>query len=283
MEESVRSSRVTQQVVASVSGAKNLLPTPEPISFGAWRPDLAVLAYATFDGPLITLHNVRNATYFDEDEYDLRHYDLQFRLDAIRTVDFVVVPFRDAPLLAHTMLSFGLSDGRHFVVSVEARLEQGETYSPVQGTLKKYELMYVVADEEDVIPLRTNVRQVDVFLFQGAASPEQAQHLLVDILQRLNSLSREPEFYDSLRNNCTTNLVQHVNTLSPGKIRLDYRVLLPGHSDSLAYELGLIETQGLSFSDLKRTSKINAAVRSANPKRSFSRQIREAIGYRFIE
>ncbi len=94
-----------------------------------WRPDLSILATATFDQNQITIHNVRNCRYRTEEDYDLRHYDLHFDLPDVRSVDFIIVPFSDKPLLAHTMLSFGLADGQYFSVSVEGRLEQGEDYS----------------------------------------------------------------------------------------------------------------------------------------------------------
>lgn len=238
-----------------------------------WRPDLAILSTATFDQNHVTIHNVRNCRYRTEDDYDVRHYDLDFELPEVQSVDFIIVPFNDKPLLAHTMLSFGLADGQYFSISVEGRLEQGEDYSLRGGAGDEFELVYVIADERDVIPLRVDVRKVDVHLYPGKATPEQCQNLLVDMLQRSNKLSREPEFYDVLTNNCTTNLVRHVNQLRPGKIPPDWRVLLPGRSDELAYQLGLLNIPG-SFEVAKVTSKINslAALYRGDP--DFSRRIR---------
>ena len=235
---------------------KELGPFPPPSQERRWRPDLAVLPSADFNGNKIVIHDVRNCRYRTESDYDVRHYDLSFDLQDVRTVDFIVVPFKDAPILAHTMLSYGLADERHFVISVEARLEQGENYTPRGGSLRQYELMYVIADEQDIIPLRTEVRDVDVYLYRGNAQPDQVQDMLVDMLHRVNHLAREPEYYDTLTNNCTTNIVDHVNRLRPGTIRLDPRVLLPGHSDRLAYELGLIQVNG-SFEETRVHSKIN--------------------------
>jgi hypothetical protein len=244
-----------------------------PLSNKAWRADLAILPFAEFLGSDIVIHDVRNCRYRTEDDYDVRHYDLRFALDDVKTVDFIVVPFKDAPLLAHTMLSFGLKDGRHFCISVEARLEEGEVYSPSAGSLRRYELAYIIGDENDLIPLRTEVRNVDVYLYPANATPDQVQDLLVDMLARTNKLYREPEFYDTLTNNCTTNIVDHVNRLKPGKVGIDPRVLLPGHSDRLAFELGLLKVTG-SFEDMKVKSRINvlAAIYRDDPQ--FSQKIR---------
>jgi hypothetical protein len=144
-----------------------------------------------------------------ENDYIVRHYDKTFDLNRLDSVDFLVVPFKEAPNLAHTMLSFGFGGNDYLVVSVEARMEEGQSYSPVKGLMRQYELMYVVADERDVIPLRTKHRDVDVYLYRTRATPEQARMLLVDMMARVNKLAFEPEFYDTFTNNCTTNIVPH--------------------------------------------------------------------------
>ncbi len=206
-----------------------------------WRPDLTIMPYAVFQDEDIVIKHVRNCRYRSETDYDVRHYDLRFALADVNHIDFLIVPFQNNSLLAHTMFSFGLRDGRHFIISVEARLDHGASYSPIRGLTNKFELMYLIGDERDLIPLRTNARKVDVYLYPGRATPDQVQNLLVDMLERANQLQRVHENYDTINNNCTTNLVNHINKLRPGSIPSDWRVLLPGHSDRLAYELGLLD------------------------------------------
>jgi len=213
----------------------------KPSNHRKWRPDLAVLPFAKVEGDQIKLYNLRDCQYRTEDDYDLKHLDSRFDLKDLQTVDFVVVPFKDAPALAHTMLSFGLSTGDQIVVSVEARLEKGEKYTPVAGALKQYELIYILGTERDLIRLRTDVRKVDVFMYRAKANATEVQTLFLDIVKRINTLAKYPEFYDSLTNNCTTNLVRHVNSLRPGTIPADLRILFPGYSDQLIGQLGLIE------------------------------------------
>lgn len=245
----------------------------ETLAMQRWRADMLILPYVEFRGEEIVLRNVRNCVYRTESDYDVRHYDMRFRLDAVRTVDFLVVPFKESDLLAHTMLSFGLDDGRHFIISVEARIGQDQDYSAVAGTTRQFPLMYIVGDERDLILLRARVRQVDVHLYRGRAEPQQVQDLLVDMLARVNKLQQQPEYYDTLTNNCTTNLVQHVNKLRPGRIPYDWRVLLPGHSDRLAYELGLLEIQG-PFEVARVSSRINDLALAYADDPEFSKRIR---------
>jgi len=238
-----------------------------------FRADLALLPFVEFDGDDITIHHVRDCRYRSEEDYDVRHYKMRFRLKDVRTADFIVVPFKESSLLAHTMLSFGLADGRYVVISVEARLGVDESYSAVAGAGRRFPLMYIVGDERDLILLRTSIRDVEVYLYPGRAEPGQVQDLLVDMLARVNKLQREPEFYDSLTNNCTTNLVNHVNKLRPGRIPFDVRVLLPGHSDRLAYELGLLDIDG-KFEYARENAKINGLAQLNADSPEFSKRIR---------
>ncbi|MEO8272252.1 MAG: DUF4105 domain-containing protein, partial [Aureliella sp.] len=213
--------------LASLVGVpRNKVPSHDRL----WRPDLAVLPYAQIEHDRVQLKNIRDCTYRSENDYDVRHFDRQVMLSDVRTIDFIVVPFVNTPLIAHTMLSFGLASGEQIVFSVEARLEQGENYALVAGTNHDYELMWVVGTERDLIRLRTEVRKVDVFLYRTRATPEQVQRVFLAAVARVNQIVRQPEFYDLVSNNCTTNIVDMVNELRPGSVPPDIRVVLPGHS-----------------------------------------------------
>jgi len=216
---------------------------------------MARLPYARVGSNRVRLFNVRNCVYLDEDTYVLNYEDRVFRLDDLQSVDFIVVPFSRAPGLAHTMLSFGWTDGRYLCVSVEVRLEEGESYSPLGGSLHQYEIMYVVADERDVIRLRTELRGDDVYVYRTTASPSQARTMFVDVLKRINRLRREPEFYDTVSNNCTTNIVRHLNQILNERLPWDPSLLLTGYSDRTAYGLGLLVDYG-SFDATRRRANI---------------------------
>ncbi len=234
------------------------------------------MPFAEFQDEDITIKHVRNCRYRSETNYDVRHYDLSFALADVNKIDFLIVPFQNNSLLAHTMFSFGIRDGRHFIISVEARLDHGASYSPIRGITNKFELMYLIGDERDLIPLRTNARKAEVYLYPGRATPDQIQNLLVDMLERANQLQRVPENYDTINNNCTTNLVNHINKLRPGSIPSDWRVLLPGHSDRLAYELGLLDVLG-PFEAAREKASITAVSNLYQDSPDFSAKIREHI------
>ncbi len=248
-----------------------------PSNHRDWTPDQALLSYAEFAGDQVHVHNIRNCNYLNEDEYIVEHYNRTIDLKQVESVDFLVVPFPDMPNLAHTMLSFGLGNGDYLALSVEIRKERDEAYAAWKGSLRQYELMYVLGDERDLIKLRTNHRQDDVYLYRGQATSEQTRALLVDVLKRANKLRDKPEFYDTLTNNCTTNLVRHVNHLRPHRVPYSYQVLLPGHSDRLAHRLGLLDTD-LPFEELKIRSRINTLAMRYSDADDFSDKIRMGLG-----
>jgi len=260
--------------IADVLSGEELARAISPSNYRAWIPAQAVLPTAELRGDLLTVRNVRNCQYLNADDYVVRNYDKTFDLRRLKSVDFITVPFQDSPTLAHTMLSFGFDDQEFLAVSIEARYEQGETYSPLKGALRQYELMYVVADERDVIGLRAKHRKDDVFLYRTRATPELARALLLDVLARANKLAAQPEFYDALSNNCTTNIVAHINRVRPGRVPLDVGVLLPGYADRLAYDLGLLDTQ-LPFEKLKDQAKIDRMASRYAEDPDFSRRIRQ--------
>ena len=248
-----------------------------PSNQGKWSPNQAVLPWTEFNGNLATVHNIRNTAYRTAEDYTVSHYDKTFDLAKLDSVDFVMVPLQELAGGAHTFLSFGF-DGKDYVaVSVEVRREKGEEFSPIRSLTRPYELMYVVGDERDLIQLRSIHWLEDVYMYQAVAGPEQMRALFVDVMQRANKLKREPEFYDLVKNNCTTNIVRHVNRVSPGRIPYTYQVLFPAYSDRLAYHLNLIEIDG-SFARTKQQARINEVAYVFREYEDFSVKIREHGG-----
>lgn len=222
-----------------------------------WTPDQVVLARATLSGNTATVTNIRNIEYRTTKDYDVHYYDKTFDLDTLDSVWYMVEPFSGHGAgAAHTLLSFGFEDGSYVAISVEIRKEKGESFSPVKGILRQYELVYVIADERDVIKLRSNYRKDDVFLYPVKTTKENMRKLFVSMLERANKLATEPEFYNTLTSTCTTNLVAHVNDIVPGRVPFSYKVLMPAYSDELARAIGLID-DSLSIEDLRAKYRIN--------------------------
>lgn len=250
----------------------------QPSNSRDWTAELTVLPYAEVSGDQVTVRNIRDCEYVTANDFVLEHYDRTFAIDDIRSVDFVVVPFGRTTLLAHTILSFGLSDESRIAVSVEIRTEKQEDYSALLGTTNQFELIYVVASEADVIRLRAKHRESDVYVYPTVADARQSQELFLSVMQRVNKLAGQPEFYNTLNNNCTTNIYEHVKQLqgqqsAANTLKYSWQILLPGYSDRYAYDHGLLKTN-LSFKETKALAKVNdlAEIHFDDP--DFSRKIR---------
>jgi hypothetical protein len=236
----------------------------QPSNDRDWQPDVAVLPYATFDGDLVTIHNVRNVDYRTETDYTPRYYDKTYDLRQLDSVDLIAVYWM-GDAIAHIMASFGFAGQDFVTVSIETRKERGEAYDTLRGFFRQYELIYVVADERDLIRLRTNYRKdppEDAYLYRTNAPPENVRRLFLSYLEQINALKERPEFYNTLTTNCTTNVLMHTK-VNPGKQRYSWKVLLSGYLPLYAYELGRLDTS-LPFEELRRRSHINAAAQAAN-------------------
>ena len=243
-----------------------------------WSEDQARLPEAVFTGRRVLVHNVRDFDYQATDRWTPRWEDRSYDLDSLSSVWFAVEPFSDVRGPAHTFVTFGFGDSlaaaRYVGISVEIRKEKGEHFSPMKGILRQYELTYVVGDERDLVRLRSNFRRDSVFLYRVHTTPEKARALFVSMLERANRLKAHPEFYNTLTNTCTTNIVRHVNELVPGRVPFSYKVLLPAYADELAYDLGLLG-HDQPFDSLRAHALINDRALAADHDSLFSQRIRE--------
>jgi hypothetical protein len=253
--------------------------TETPSNARNWSPDQRILPSAIFGGDAVTIRNVRNFSYRTVSDFDQRHETRTYDLTKLDKAWFIVERFGAEPItapgIAHTFMTFGFG-GEYVAVSIEIRKEAGERFSPLKGLLRQYELMYVVADERDAIGLRTNMRRDPVYMYPVNATPAQLRSLFVDMLTRANRIARKPEFYNTLTNNCTTSIVDHVNTIAP-LIPLSYKIVLPAFSDELAYDLGLIPN-GQPFEAVRAAHRIDHGAQAHGLDGNFSRRIRERLG-----
>jgi hypothetical protein len=240
-----------------------------------WQPDVAVLPWATIAGDKVTLHNVRNCDYRTETDYTCHYYDKTYDLAKLTTVDLYLV-YWGSPLIAHTMMSFGFDGQGYVCFSIETRKEKGEEYSALKGFFRQYELAYIMADERDVVRLRSNYRVgEDVYLFRLKAKPEVVRKVFLSYLREVNRLKEKPQWYNALTSNCTTSIRGHTAPYAQNN-RIDWRIIVNGHLDELLYERGIVD-RSLPLAELKQRSLINPKARAADKDPKFSQRIREGL------
>lgn len=247
-----------------------------------WSADQTQLATAEFSGDVVQVRNVRNAHYRTTTDFDVHWEDRSYDLRQIESVWYVVEPFANWRGPAHTFLSFGFRNGEYVAISVEIRKERGESFSPLRGLLRQYELSYIVGDERDLIGLRANHRGDDVHLYPVRATPDAARALFVSMLQRANQLAAQPEFYNTLTNTCTSNIVDHINPIAAEPIPFSHKTMLPAYSDDLAYDLGLIDTD-LPRAQFRAAFRINDLAQAHADTVDFSAAIRSRLHGRLQE
>lgn len=122
-----------------------------------WARDVARIPHAEVKEDLLTIHHVRNIDYPSETDFTVRYEDRTYDLSRIRGLD-LFLSYWDSRAIAHPFLSWGFKGRDPLVISIETRTEETEQHSAIRGFFKQYELAYVVAEERDVVQLRTNYR-----------------------------------------------------------------------------------------------------------------------------
>ena len=248
--------------------------TLRPSNDRDWQPDLAVLPYADIEGNRVTIHNIRNCDYRTETDFEVRHYDRTFELDRLQGADLYMV-YWGSPLMAHTMVTFNFEGNDNVCFSIETRKKRGDNYSAVKGLFRQFELTYVIADERDLVRLRTNYRQgEEVYLYRLQSQPEQTRQLFLDYLHRANALRDRPEWYNAVTDNCTTAI--RTQRAVAKRAPWDWRVLVNGLGNELLYERGRLVTN-VPLAELKQRGHVNSRAKAADQSDDFSRLIRVGV------
>ena len=248
--------------------------TLQPSHDRPWRPEVAVMPRAFIDGDRVRLTGVRDFEYRSREDFTMRYEQREVSLAHLVAVDFFLSYWSVGPV-GHTFLSFIFDNAPPLSISIETRPEVGESFDPLGSLFKQFELIYVVGSERDIVGVRTNQRNEEVYLYRTSASADDARRLLLVYLERINQLADRAEFYHLLSNSCTINIVRYARTLGAAA-RFNIRHYLNGWFDAYLYSMGLIDSD-LPFEELRRRSRINDAAQAAVDAPDFSRRIRVSL------
>ena len=245
---------------------------------GDWQEQLKVISTAEFNGDLVTVKNVRNFRYSPtEKDMHPAYYDKTYDLTQIKKVWYVTEPFNENQSAAHTFVSFEFNNGDFLAISIEARKTKDQIYSIWKGMLRTYPLVYIAADERDVLLLRANIRKDKVYVYPvKLEKPENGRLILVDMLTRMNELvSTKPAWYNTLFANCTSSIAKHVNKITPGRVSIfSWQLWLTASADELALKHGLIDTD-LLIEQAREKYSVNEASERIGDVPNYSVDIRK--------
>ncbi len=246
----------------------------KPKQDAPWLKEYAVLPRVDVQGDSLTVRGIRNFQYRSITDFDVQYYDKVYDLKELSTVD-LFLSYWGTTAIAHSIMSFGFTNGDHLAVSIETRREIGEAYSAVKGFFKIFELIYVIADERDCIGLRVNARNEDVYLYRLKSSLAETKTLLLDYMRKVKQLEDTPDFYNALLTNCTTSIIPHLRAVRP-EFKLHSAVLANGYIDKWRYDTGVWGFE-IPFEEFRRRSHINAKVKEAIDSPDFSARIRAGL------
>jgi hypothetical protein len=246
--------------------------TLQPRQFRDWKPEVAVTAHAGIAGDIVTFHNVRNFEYRSAKDFTPRYETRTLDLRNLNGVD-IFINYWGSPAMAHPILSFDFGPDGRICFSIETRPEKGESYSALGGLYRRFELIYLVADERDVVRVRANYRKgEDVYLYRLKA--RDALPAFMEYVRTVNELHQTPRWYNAITNNCTTAIRNQ--RAATERAPWDWRMLVNGYGDELLYERGAIDNS-LPFADLKRLSHVNERAKAADDAADFSAKIRAGL------
>jgi hypothetical protein len=239
-----------------------------------WRPEVARLATAEINGDRVTVRNVRNFRYRAVEDFDQRWEERSYDLSRIEGLDVFFIDW-GPKLYNHTILSWSFADGQRLAISVEVRKRRDQDYSAWKAFFRQYELIYVAADERDLIKLRTNHRREQVYLYRVRTTKAGARALLVNFLQAMNAIARKPLWYNALVANCTTVIRERVLNAG-GRMPFAWQYVANAYLPQLLYRRGMIDT-GRPFEELKAMSHINRRALQVAEGDDFSKRIRDGL------
>jgi hypothetical protein len=157
------------------------------------------------------------------------------------------------------------------------RTARKKAYDARNPGFGQYELYYAVADERDVIGVRTTYRQPqeDVYVYGVNGNLESVRRFFLDYLKSINDLHQSPTYYNTLTTNCTTSILMHTR-MDPESPPMSWKILISGYVPDYLYELGRLDTTK-TFPELEKLSHVNARARAADKDPAFSERIREGL------
>ncbi|AKM33113.1 hypothetical protein AB870_22295 [Pandoraea faecigallinarum] len=248
--------------------------TIRPSNDRVWATDVAQRLTSHVDGSHVTLHNVRNFEWRTATDFTPRWETREYDLDNLVSAD-LVLSYWMGPAIAHTLVSFGFSDGKRVVFSIEIRKKQGQRFSAVGGFFKDFEATLVAADERDILRVRSNVRGETTYLYRLNIPPNALRQVFLGYLERAEELDSEPAWYNTLTSNCTTIVFEIARLIAPG-LPLDYRLLLSGYFAEYAYDQGGL-TPGFTYAQLQERGNFVQRALAAGDSPAFSTRIREGV------
>jgi len=239
-------------IIAILTIASVFILLQKPSHNRDWELGHEKLTQVKIVGNEIQIENFRDFIWNGELSAQNNYVTKNFKLSEIEKTEFIVSHFSDFEGIAHAFLSFIFSNGDKIIMSMETRRDGGEEFSPTLGLLRKFETIYVLGSESDIIGVRNDFRDERIYVYPTIFSKEDSQKLFLEVAKEINSIYEKPKFYNTLWNNCMNAITRPIENISNFNFPFTYKILLPGFMDEVFYEMGIIpRLEGKNFSETK--------------------------------
>ncbi len=143
---------------------------------------------------------------------------------------FVLKPFPPEWIAAHSLLFFtfrkgGLvsengEDSAGLFLSIEAYQRTNQSYSLSEGLKNTFGSSWILATWDDYTTQSCDVQKERLFLYPLKLTQSQAGALAAESLLQA-TVNRQGEYYNTVTNNCTNNLIVLLNRVLPESKRID--------------------------------------------------------------
>jgi len=145
---------------------------------------------------------------------------------------YVVKPFAPKFLAAHTLLAFSFEPGgavstegeetSTIALTIEAYKKIGQTYGLIKTMKKNFDIVWILTTLRNYADLNVNFNKssdTELMIYPINFDRAQARALLEETI-RQSCVNRQGEYYNTIRNNCTNNLIILMNRVLPENKRI---------------------------------------------------------------
>lgn len=208
-----------------------------------WDEDVNVLAGVdALPGETISISKIRDWQYALNSITEKSYFDASFAPNDIAAMWMYEQQLDSSGLIAHTFVVFEFDDSygraKYLGLSVETRREKGETYSLLGGVLRQFEITHIWATEKDLVTRRVLFLDYPLTRYKLEMPVAYYAQIFRKFAQETKGLASQPQWYNTVTNNCTSSLIKYVNESESNAIPIHYSYVLTGKVDEYLADLG---------------------------------------------
>ena len=215
--------------VLKVDSIKAYTPSAGEVVPPPYQPRRRQAALLSERDGLLVMDNVR---YMPGDRPDAAKFDwttASLKPELIKNVYFIKKPFAPELVAAHSFLVFTFEKGGYIdgngkepmglALSIEGRTRVNQSFSPLTGLMNKFGIIWQLSTWEEYAARTAYLEKGHLDPYPVLLSHDEKVRVLHESM-RLAAVDREGEFYHTVTNNCTNNLLIILNRVLPENRRI---------------------------------------------------------------